>query len=196
METTVSLRNQQREFTRARFINAALDEFQEVGFDNATIDMITCKAGTNRSTFYLHFKDKVDLLLAAHEQLDPSGDAVFERINNMIEPDYVEFRRWIDFLAQLWVDNREVYGAIMHAQLTEPRFAKVAYDQKLGFLTPYLNRFKATEREDGAARAEMFLMQFERYFYTTICVCLNKPEPAVLDSLAKLGYYALFNRTA
>ncbi len=196
MSSTSSLRSQQRDFTRACFINSALEVFEEVGFNDATIDMITRKAGANRSTFYLHFKDKVDLILASQEQLEPGAAVVYEPINNMIEPDYAQFRAWVDYMSGLWETNQKVYEAILHAQLAEPRFAKASYVQKFGFLEHYLERFGGSEPEEAKVRLEMFLMQLEMYFFTTICAGAEKPGPDDLDSLAKLGYYALFKQTA
>ncbi|MEM8497123.1 MAG: TetR/AcrR family transcriptional regulator [Pseudomonadota bacterium] len=189
-----SLRSQQRSFTRARFIDAALEIFEEVGFHDATIDMITKRAGANRSTFYLHFKDKTDLMLAADERITPSGEETFAMLNEVEEPTYKQFRAWIEQLASNWEQHHKIYEAIMQAQLTNPSVAKNNYRILSGILEPYLSRFKGKKRAAASHRLEMFCMQFEMYFFTTICECAEAPSSAALDALAELGYFALYGK--
>ena len=190
-----SLRSQQRSFTRARFIDAALEVFEEVGFHDATIDMITKRAGANRSTFYLHFKDKTELMLAADERISPSGAETFAMLNEVKEPTFKQFREWIEFMAKSWEEQHKIYEAIMQAQLTNPAVAKNNYLIVSAILEPYLSRFKGKKRKEANLRLEMFCMQFEMYFYTTICECAEKPSPEALDALAELGYFALYGKT-
>ena len=194
-EKRSSLRTQQREFTRARFIDAGLEVFTEVGFHNATIDMITERAGANRSTFYLHFKDKTSLMLAAHERIGPERKATIRMINAMGEPDFKEFRAWTERLARDWERDSRLYESIMQAQLTEPSVARKNYEVVCAELSGYLSRFKGRQRDDAERRVMMFLLQFEMYFYITICESAEKPPPKALDTLAELGLYALFNKT-
>ena len=194
-EKRASLRTQQRAFTRARFIDAGLEVFAEVGFHNATIDMITERAGANRSTFYLHFKDKTSLMLAAHERVGPERKATIGMINAMEDPDFREFRAWMGRLARDWEEDQRLYEAVMQAQLTEPSVAKKIYEVVCKELNGYLSRFQGRPREEAEYRVMMFLMQFEMYFYTTICGSGEEPSPKALDALAELGLYALFNKT-
>lgn len=56
--------------TIQQYIIVAFQELLgEVAFEKITIQMIANRAGVNRSTFYLHFKDKNDLLDEITEQL-------------------------------------------------------------------------------------------------------------------------------
>jgi TetR/AcrR family transcriptional regulator of autoinduction and epiphytic fitness len=48
--------------TRARLVEAALDEFREHGIERASIARIAQAAGVSRPTFYFHFPKKEDLL--------------------------------------------------------------------------------------------------------------------------------------
>ncbi len=190
-----SLRSQQRNFTRARFIDAALEIFEEVGFHEATIDMITKRAGANRSTFYLHFKDKTDLMLAADERISPSGHETFAMLNEVENPTFKQFREWIEQLATSWENNHKIYEAIMQAQLTNPSVAKNNYRIVSGILEPYLSRFRGKKRTQASHKLEMFCMQFEIYFFTTICECAERPSADALDALAELGYFALYGKS-
>lgn len=56
-------RDRQREETRERLFQAAVDEFRRVGAANAQIDRIATAVGVARGTFYFHFPTKDDVLL-------------------------------------------------------------------------------------------------------------------------------------
>lgn len=76
-------REQQREATRERLFDAALELFRRDGLDAARIEDISSLAGVSRGSFYFHFPTKDDVLLELLrrteaalvedlEQLDPS----------------------------------------------------------------------------------------------------------------------------
>jgi AcrR family transcriptional regulator len=52
--------------TRAAFLRAAWQEFGERGFDGTQSNRIARRAGYAPQTFYRHFTDKVDILLAVY----------------------------------------------------------------------------------------------------------------------------------
>lgn len=53
--------------TRGALIAAALAEFAERGLDNPSLDAICARAGYTRGAFYVHFRDRDDLLVAVME---------------------------------------------------------------------------------------------------------------------------------
>jgi AcrR family transcriptional regulator len=62
--TPLSLgRARKRDRTRERLLQAALDEFRSVGFEQASIGAIASRAGTSRASFYFHFSCKEAVLL-------------------------------------------------------------------------------------------------------------------------------------
>jgi len=54
---------------RDRLIRAALDLFAEQGYDSTTVAQIVERAGLTRSTFFRHFPDKRDVLVAGQQTL-------------------------------------------------------------------------------------------------------------------------------
>jgi AcrR family transcriptional regulator len=56
-------RAQQQAETRARLVEAAAEVFAAHGFEGASIDTITERAGFTRGAFYSNFSDKAELLL-------------------------------------------------------------------------------------------------------------------------------------
>jgi AcrR family transcriptional regulator len=55
-------RAEQQAETRARLVEAAADVFASHGFEGASIDLITQRAGFTRGAFYSNFSDKGELL--------------------------------------------------------------------------------------------------------------------------------------
>ncbi|MCP2194014.1 TetR/AcrR family transcriptional regulator [Williamsia deligens] len=54
---------------RERLIVAAVDLFTEQGYDETTVAQIADRAGVTRSTFFRHFPDKREVLVAGQETL-------------------------------------------------------------------------------------------------------------------------------
>lgn len=58
------------DLTFQQYIIVAFQELlSEISFEKITVQLIAKRAGVNRSTFYLHFKDKYDLLDGITKQL-------------------------------------------------------------------------------------------------------------------------------
>ncbi len=72
-------RAEQQQQTRRRLVEAATELFATHGFEGATIDAITERAGYTRGAFYSNFSSKEDLLLAI-------SDARMERFNEQVMP--------------------------------------------------------------------------------------------------------------
>lgn len=54
---------------RERLVVAAVDLFVEQGYDATTVAQIAARAGVTKSTFFRHFPDKRELLVAGQETL-------------------------------------------------------------------------------------------------------------------------------
>jgi len=189
-----TLRKQQRSFTRKRFIEAGLEVFRRVGFNDATIDMITDEAGANRSTFYLHFKDKIELVLASHEVMDPMGLAVMKPLNSKDTPTLPAFRRWLEDYAANWEEHHHIYGALTQAQFTSPEVTQNTYALLASYLDQYQTRFTGKALKQAQLKIELFFMQINTFFYAVICQTEKKPSALQLDTLAELAYFTLYGQ--
>ena len=56
-------------WARVRLVVAAVDLFTEQGYDATTVAQIAERAGVTRSTFFRHFSDKREVLVAGQETL-------------------------------------------------------------------------------------------------------------------------------
>src|ERR1700760_239482 len=75
------MRAAQREFTRSRLIDGAIEIFAERGYAKATVDEIADRAGATRATFYLHFKSKSDLIIELIEKGEHHFHAVYQDLS-------------------------------------------------------------------------------------------------------------------
>ncbi|WP_227494676.1 TetR/AcrR family transcriptional regulator [Bacillus mycoides] len=64
-----SLREMKVAKTRELLRTTLLDLIEEKGFDSISVRDITLKAGLNRGTFYLHYRDKHDLIERTQNEL-------------------------------------------------------------------------------------------------------------------------------
>src|SRR6185295_5200513 len=63
MARTMIDRFEQRNATRAKLIDAALQLFSTSGYEHATVDDISAAAGYSKGAYYFHFSTKDDVLL-------------------------------------------------------------------------------------------------------------------------------------
>lgn len=67
MADRTSRRAEAKQETREALIKAALIEFADHGLDAPSLDAICARAGYTRGAFYVHFRDRADLLVAVVE---------------------------------------------------------------------------------------------------------------------------------
>lgn len=75
---TLGKRAEQQAETRRKIVEAAVELHTEVGPARTTISMVAERAGVQRHTFYAHFPDERELLMACSglvEERDPTPDA-------------------------------------------------------------------------------------------------------------------------
>jgi AcrR family transcriptional regulator len=108
-----SLREQQKQFTRQRLIDGALQMFQEAGYAATTVDDIAAAAGASRATFYLHFASKLELVRDLAEGLKPEIGAYYDSLDQILVEDdsYEALREWM-VGAVGWFDAHRTFVTI------------------------------------------------------------------------------------
>lgn len=77
MTTNVASRDAAKQRTREALIAAAVELFAAQGLDSPSLDAICERAGYTRGAFYVHFKDRDDLLVAV---MDHVGATVIDAL--------------------------------------------------------------------------------------------------------------------
>lgn len=79
--------------TRQALRQALYELIQEKGYDAVTIEEITERANLGRTTFYLHFRDKDDLLL---DRFKEQLEEVFRQLSEL------SYDHWVNGLSMHW----------------------------------------------------------------------------------------------
>lgn len=103
-----------RNTAKEKIIDAAWELFQEVGYENATVNDIIRRSGTSRGAFYHHFRAKEDLLFQMAWYFDQGYEGWLEEQPEDQDPittlykfliytmEAVENSKYKDFLSQLY----------------------------------------------------------------------------------------------
>lgn len=135
----VTRREQRRQQTFERLLNASREQFSEHGFDHTTIDDIARTARVSRGTFFNYFENK-DAVLASLHQVH------MDKLPGIID----------DLLARdLTTDERirSLFNDVVEAAVTLEKYFRAT--------TRELDRDLATPAI-SAARTQRFLVAFER----------------------------------
>lgn len=120
------LRQAQRDLTRSRIKNAARDLFYETHFDTTTMDEIAAAAGLRRSTLYLHYKDKAEILAAVVDDYAPRAQAVLATLPGP-RPTAEQAVRWIKKVVAFVRKERMPLSIIL--EMRRDRFNIAALDE-------------------------------------------------------------------
>jgi AcrR family transcriptional regulator len=191
-----STRERQREQTRNRLIDAAVEAFRRVGFAAATVDEIAARAGTSRPTFYAHFKSKMDVANQIGIRAAPDTEAVFQQLDALAEPSRADVREWLEKLAALWMRERVAIEAASEASMASAEMAadylKLLSESSWRYLPNYFARLDAEQRELAHARLILLKMAQERLFFVTRIRGARFPGADELDALADIWWTVLF----
>jgi AcrR family transcriptional regulator len=141
--------------TRARLVAAAFGLFEEQGFHETTVEDITARAGTGRTTFFRHFRGKEDVVFPDHDELLARVDARLATAT----PDTrgVALRE----AARIVLDHYLQDGESARARYRLIRDVPALRDRESASVQRYLRLFRShtrnwlADKPDGALRAEI-----------------------------------------
>jgi AcrR family transcriptional regulator len=102
--------------TRAQLRDALIALILERGYDDLTIQDITDKADLRRATFYLHYKDKQELLLTV---LSESFDEVVQQMTPLLQSDALAGKTKVEAFLVMFKhaeQNALLYKRILNSQ--------------------------------------------------------------------------------
>ena len=191
-----SLREEQRQLTRARLKEASLQVFSRVGYNAATVDEIAELADVSRATFYFHFPTKRDVVAALQEDNRAEVRAYYERADAAFataDPD--EVRGWIrdalgylDRNRTLILVTHEVYATEdVHRPLGSIRFDYIDY------MPVMLARWPSQSRVEAAIRLRLMIAALDSAWLMLNDALAGQPgaERIMVDVLANIWMAAL-----
>jgi AcrR family transcriptional regulator len=121
--------------TRNRLLSAALSLFSNHGIDATTIEEITERADLGKGTFYRHFQNKEEVVLALVEE---SIDRLIKQMHSAKpQPSLAKvLERIFDVHARFFTSQREGFEFLFHAQLL-----KAKHQGTESSLWPLLDRY-------------------------------------------------------
>jgi AcrR family transcriptional regulator len=158
------MRDQQRIFTRARLVEAAVKRFGEVGYPGTTIEEIVAEAGASRATFYLHFNSKLEVLTEALTELVPDVDRRYETLDAALAKEggvtKPELSAWLNDWITFWQDNSALINASHQASLVEPGGLQADWAAR-GRLADQLGHYQRRYRGPARAKARLRTLLLE-----------------------------------
>ena len=106
------LRQAQRDLTRRRIKDAARNLFYEQHYDSTTMDEIAIAAGLRRSTLYLHYKDKAEILSEVIADYVPKAREVLSTLPGPA-PSVPQVVTWIKKVAKFVAVERAPLSIIL-----------------------------------------------------------------------------------
>lgn len=174
-------RRQQR--TRRMLREALISLILEKGFDAVTIQDITDRADLRRATFYLHYKDKDELLMTV---LQETFDELVEEIGPAMQGDILGGKTQLEpfrMIFQHVADNADLYRIILGGQ------GGAAIAQRIqGYLAAtVMKSFRAAPPEAFALPAEVIANYLAGAELSLIAWWLNSRQPYSPDEMARMA---------
>jgi AcrR family transcriptional regulator len=188
----LSIREQQRAFTRRRLLEVAQQLFAAQGYPETTVDDIARAAGASRATFYLHFKSKAELMGAAIDASVPMAVETYHVLDEQLADGGPQLpgrlRAWLAEWLERWTSGAQASHATLQATMLEPevethhlRLSEALVDS----LTGYFERMPADERAAARERALVLEIMTQRIFALASRSKLPVSADRLLDILAE-----------
>ncbi len=160
-----SLRDEQKLFTRKRLLESAVKVFEERGYTAATVDDIAEVAGASRATFYAHFKSKQDVATALLEELRPSADEAFARLDDiLVGGSRNDLRAWVKE-SMAWYEQHRAAILALEGVVAAGGFVRAGLDSAPSEAMPkFLERWGSRRRNEARFRVWLLVAQMSRTF--------------------------------
>lgn len=154
--------------TRQRLMVAGLACFQKLGYGPTTVEDIVAEAEVARGTFYLHFNNKLDLVRALTEDVQPAVGELYERLDQMLvksdRPDRKAIRAWMKE-AFAWFTTHHTIVTVWHElAVSEPSFEGVSPFLTADHMPLYLGQWPKRRREAARIRIVLLVQQLSAAF--------------------------------
>jgi AcrR family transcriptional regulator len=143
---------------RRRIIAAADLLIREHGVAGATTREIARAAGCAEGSIYVHFEDKIDLIIAVVVEREPSFAELLELPGRAGERTVeANLLPWVDELVRLLRDNQPIFFALMSDRNVFDRFKARLRERQTGLIAVFkaASDYVRAEQELGRVTAEV-----------------------------------------
>jgi len=182
----LTLRDEQKRFTRDRLIAGALVAFERKGYAAATIDDIVAEANASRATFYLHFKRKADVVLVLAKARSRDWRDLYRDLASGGALTRERLYPWLDAMVANYEDHRASVQATNQAIAVEPDVAEVNlanWQGSIAVMAESIERWYGAEPEEARVRAALLLSQLDRFFQLWIVSGLSFDRERAIGEL-------------
>ena len=162
----VGLRKAQKEMTRKLLLDKGLELFNSQGYAATTVDDIAAGVGTTRTTFYLHFPSKADLV----RSLVDTADEMMTSIDDPSMTDVVAsndrelIKVYLGHKFDQWADLKPYITATHQAAAVEPDIQDTIdqwFDHAIDALAEGLNKANRFEADSRRVRCALAFGELE-----------------------------------
>jgi AcrR family transcriptional regulator len=187
-----SLRQEYRELTRKRLLEAVQEVLEETDYAAATVDEIVRRAGASRATFYVHFRSKAEAAAALLERVTPSDRGVYATLPKALRT-RAGLRRWLEQSLGWYESHARLLAALNEAMAVEGTVAErrsAAVERMVEALPEYLDRSDDPAR--ARVRLQLLLRQFHQVAMDTVVQQAWQPErELLLDEMVAVWWATL-----
>ena len=182
--------------TMERLVQAGLEVFATIGYNDARVDDVVARSGDSHGTFYLYFGNKDDLLLTlAFRCADEMVDLARELPVIDTGPAGVgQLRTWLDRFLTIHERYVGVIRAWMESHVADERLADFGRTVLGDFAVALMARLAEVDREPDIPvelRATALLALLERCSYI-VATEGKLARPRLLDTLAPMLHRGFF----
>jgi AcrR family transcriptional regulator len=187
----------QKRRTRARLVDAALEEFNERGYAATTIENISAAAGVTRATFYLHFESKADVV---RELLAARRDAMVldrQRLTEAVAAsDPASLRAWLESAFKQFEAMRAVGTTLEDAVGIDAELRSIrmeGFSEWIGAIAEGLKNRDLNQRSRNI-RGHLAYSQLDAIFFKWLRSDWQSPDPEMLSVMTAMWHTAFTYR--
>ncbi len=181
------MRAQQKQLTRRRLLSAALDVFEDKGYDATTVDDVVARAGAARATFYLHYSGKGDIVSELADRIWEDTEARFVEFGALPDWSHATIRAWLARYVDSGEQNKKALKVFAEQLPHTLRQQHLEHQQK--FIRALLNppaRWAHFTRPEARRRAFLLVNQLETFMPSWQSGLWARERSAMLDTLTSV----------
>jgi AcrR family transcriptional regulator len=169
---STTVREELREVTRQRLLSAAEAVFQRDGYSGTTVGNIAASANVSRATFYLHFTDKADVLLALmRADLAETPDYWREVDAALVAGDRTALRASLANTLNWYEQHSNLLRPVREALAVNPSLVRQVEGSFAGFadeMSGYLAGVRPEDRDRAHLRLQFLMIQLDQLAYRIV----------------------------